>query len=276
MSYETKFAEYCKNGFAILRGAFDVVAVEQVLRETREVFQPVLGQYGIDAPDAGGTAFDDALEELFRRNMPAYLSAAKATQSALALHALGVCGQMIELVRSFGIAQPLIAVRPVVHIVSDALQVPGGYHRTPAHQDWRSVQGSLDALVVWLPLVPIDCQFGTLEVVPGSHLDGLYKTRSDPFGNVLDDAAFDEARFVPVEVGPGDAVVFSMFTVHRTGAEQRRGVRWAASFRYNNAASPDYAAHGYPSPFVYKSQDELLFDRFPTSEDVRAIFGKGT
>ena len=276
MSYETKFAEYCKNGFAILRGAFDGVVVEQVLRETREVFQPVLCQYGIDAPDADGTAFDGALEELFRRNMPAYLSAAKATQSALALHALGVCHEMIELVRSFGIAQPLIAVRPVVHIVSDALQVPGGYHRTPAHQDWRSVQGSLDALVVWLPLVPVDRQFGALEVVPGSHLDGLHKTRIDPFGNVLDDTTIEEARFVPVEVVPGDAVVFSMFTVHRTGAKQRRGVRWAASFRYNNAASPEYAAKGYPSPFVYKSQDEILFDRSPASEDVRAIFAKRT
>ena len=51
MSYETKFAEYCKNGFAILRGAFDVVVVEQVLRETREVFQPVLGGVELGVED---------------------------------------------------------------------------------------------------------------------------------------------------------------------------------------------------------------------------------
>lgn len=274
MSYETEIEQYRTNGFAVLKGAFDGAVLEGVLRDIRDIFVPILRQHGIEVPEADDAAFDGALEALFLQDMQAYLSAAKATQSSPALHALGAGGQMIALVRSFGLRQPLIAVRPVVHIVSDALRVPGGYHRTPAHQDWRSVQGSLDALVVWLPLVPVDREFGVLEVVPGSHLNGLFETRSDPFGNVLENAAIDEKRFVPVEVVPGDAVVFSMFTVHRTGAEQRAGIRWAASFRYNNAASPDFARHGYPNPFVYKSQDELLFDGYPSPEEVRDVFGK--
>jgi hypothetical protein len=45
--------------------------------------------------------------------------------------------------------------------------------------------------------------------------------------------------------------------------------------RYNNAAAPDFADHGYPNPFVYKSQDDLLFDEFPSPEAVRGIFKAG-
>lgn len=274
MSYKTEIAGYREAGYAVLKNAFDASLVDSIFCEVCDVFRPILEFHGISSSEPTGAKFDAALEELFRRDMTAYLSAAKATQSAPGLHSFGAGHMILELVRSFGLAQPLIAVRPVVHILSDSLRVDGGYHRTPPHQDWRSVQGSLDSLVVWLPLVAVDRRFGAIEVIPGSHLEGLLETRRDPFGNVVELSSVDNERFVPVEVEPGDAVVFSMFTVHRTGSEQRSGIRWAVSFRYNNAAAPDYAAHSYPNPFGYKSQDDLLIDGFPTPDDVRAVFSK--
>ncbi|MEE2688339.1 MAG: phytanoyl-CoA dioxygenase family protein [Pseudomonadota bacterium] len=274
MFYKTQVERYREMGFAVLKNAFEPTLVESVFNEVCDVFRPILKYHGIVSPEIIGDEFEDALAKLFCQDMSAYLSTAKAVQLTPGLHALGAHPTMINLVRSFGIAQPLIAVRPVVHILSDKLRVNQGYHRTPPHQDWRSVQGSLDSLVVWLPLVSINRGFGAMEVIPGSHLEGLLETRRDPFGNVIDASLIDGKRFVPVEVDPGDAIVFSMFTVHRTGTEQRSGIRWAASFRYNNAAAPDYVSHGYPDPFIYKSQDELLIDGFPTLEEVRATFLK--
>jgi len=272
--YKAEIAGYSETGFAVLRNAFDPSLVDSVFCEVCDVFRPILQCHDFESSVISGAKFDTALEELFCRDVSAYLSAAKATQAAPGLHALGSSRIMIELVRSFGLAQPLIAVRPVVHILSDSLRVRGGYHRTPPHQDWRSVQGSLDSLVVWLPLVSVGRGFGPIEVIPGSHLQGLLDTRPDPFGNVVDPSLIDDEHFVPVEAEPGDAVVFSMFTVHRTSKKQRSGIRWAASFRYNNADAPEYAAHGYPNPFVYKSQDHLMIDGFPTPGEVRAAFQK--
>ncbi|QTN30431.1 phytanoyl-CoA dioxygenase family protein [Rhodoferax sp. AJA081-3] len=38
------------------------------------------------------------------------------------------------------------------------------------HQDYWSVQGSLDGVVVWMPLVDVDKENFPLEVIPQSHL----------------------------------------------------------------------------------------------------------
>jgi len=275
VAFEKEVEAYRREGFAVLKDVIPRKRVDAVLSEIGDIFRPILRHHAIDGAEAKGQHFEAALVSLFSQYMPEYLAAAKATQSSPALHAMGASEPIIDIVRAFGIAQPLIAVRPVTHILSETLKVPGGYHRTPPHQDWRSVQGSLDAIVVWLPLVSVDRGFGALEVIPGSHLSGLLPTRRDPFGNVIDEVDIDLNGFIPVEVEPGDAVVFSMFTVHRTGAEQRAGIRWAISLRYNNAAAPDFADHGYPNPFVYKSQDDLLFDEFPSPEAVRGIFKAG-
>lgn len=275
MAFKKEVEAYRREGFAVLKDVIPQIRVDALRAEVEDIFRPILRKHAIDGAKAKGQRFEDALVSLFSQNLSEYLAAAKATQSSPALHALGASEPIIEIVRAFGIALPLIAVRPVTHILSESLKVPGGYHRTPPHQDWRSVQGSLDAIVVWLPLVSVDRGFGALEVIPGSHLGGLLPTRRDPFGNVIDEKNVDLNGFIPVEVEPGDAVVFSMFTVHRTGAEQRAGIRWAVSLRYNNAAAPDFADHGYPNPFVYKSQDDLLFDDFPSPEAVRGIFKAG-
>lgn len=263
---------YREDGFSVVKQVVGADVVAGLQDEIHDIFRPVLRRNGIDGADSRGPEFETALEMLFASDVAGYLAAAKATQLSPKLHALGAAGPVLSLVQSFGIEQPLIAVRPVVHILSDRLKVPGGYHRTPPHQDWRSVQGSLDALVVWLPLVPVDPDFGTLEVLPQSHLAGLRETQSDPFGNVVADGEFDSSAFVPLSADPGDAVVFSMFTVHRTGLTQRPGIRWAVSLRYNNAAAEDFVANNYPNPFVYRSQDELLRPEPPGAAALRAIF----
>jgi ectoine hydroxylase-related dioxygenase (phytanoyl-CoA dioxygenase family) len=272
VAFEKEAETYRQEGFAVLKEVIPRNRVNAMLAEFREIFRPILRRHDIEDAETDGERFEAALVSLFTKNTSEYLAAAKATQSSPALHALGASEPVIDIARTFGIVQPLIAVYPVTHILSESLKVPGGYHRTPPHQDWRSVQGSLDGIVIWLPLVSVDRGFGPLEIIPRSHLGGLLPTRRDPFGNVIDEMSIDPIRFVPVEAEPGDAVVFSMFTVHRTGVEQRPGIRWAVSLRYNNAAAPDFAAHGYPNPFVYKSQDNLLFEGFPSPAAVRSVF----
>ena len=46
----------------------------------------------------------------------------------------------------------------------------------PPHQDWRSIQGSLNNIVIWLPIVNIEKnEFNRIR--KKSHLNGLIKTK---------------------------------------------------------------------------------------------------
>lgn len=264
-----------RDGYFVARGLLNRAAVKAVLSDCRGVLRVQAERHGIAHASADGHEFDAVLPALFQASMESYLGAAKLTQYLPSLQRLGVDDAILELLRSLGIGRPVISTRPVVHIVADELKVPGGYHRTPPHQDWRSVQGSIDALVAWVPLVPTGPETNPLEVAPGSHRLGLLPSMPHPFGTTVAAGQIPDAAFVPLEAGPGDVVVFSMFLVHRTGLSKQPGVRWAASYRYNNLDEPSFIARNFPNPYIYRPKDELLVEGFPTAEDIRRVFGDG-
>ncbi len=263
---------YNRDGYVVARNLLAPSVVEGVLSECRDVLRLQAERHGIPGASEDGPAFDAALTGLFRKSIGSYLAAAKLTQYLPSLHRLGADEPVLGLLRTLGIERPVISTRPVVHIVSDDLKVPGGYHRTPPHQDWQSVQGSLDGVVVWLPLVPVEARNNGLEVVPGSHRLGLLSTEPHPFGTTVVDSRIAEDAYVPLGAEPGDAIAFSMFLVHRTGSATRPGVRWATSFRYNNLDEPSFIARDFPNPYIYRSRGELLVDGFPTVEEVSRVF----
>ena len=122
------------------------------------------------------------------------------------------------------------------------------YWKTPPHQDWRSMQGSLDSVVVWIALVDVDVGLGALEVVPGSHRRGLLADRLlDGFGQTHE---LVDADFTSIEMHKGDALFFSSFLVHRSGTNVREDIRWSAQFRYNNLAEAAFVERGYPHSFI--------------------------
>jgi ectoine hydroxylase-related dioxygenase (phytanoyl-CoA dioxygenase family) len=210
---------------------------------------------------------------LFRADMAAYLAAAKLAQHAVALHRLGTDPALRAALRDLGLELPVISTRPVMFLMADALKVPGGYHKTPPHQDWRSIQGSLDSVVVWVPFTEVGPGHYPLEVAPGSHRRGLLPSAEDAFGHRLADGIVDPAEFRPLSVERGDAVVFSTLLVHRTGEAGGPEARFAASFRFNNALEPSFVARNYPNPYVYRPDMTLIEPVAATPEAAARVFG---
>ena len=217
---------------------------------------------------------DEKLQCLFDADMERYLAAAKLAQYTPELHAIGSSQIIVDLVFGLGLASPVISTRPVVHIVGNGLAVPKGYQGTPSHQDWRSVQGSLDGLVLWLPLTRHSQAFWPLEVARFSHRLGLLEARPHEFGNIISDEKLGRFPFTQVVAHPGDVVAFSMFLAHRTGRSKGAGVRWAASFRYNNMLEPNFISRGFPNPYIYKSKFDLIDDHFPDVHVLNRFFDK--
>jgi phytanoyl-CoA hydroxylase len=207
------------------------------------------------------------------RDVEAYLAAARLAQHMVSLHRLGCDAALIEPVRALGLTAPVISTRPVIFFMADGLKIPGGYHKTPPHQDWRSIQGSLDGVVLWVPFSAVDKSNYPLEVLPGSHRLGLLPSIDDVFSNRIEKTALPAWDFEALEVERGDIVLFSTFLVHRTGEAGGDVARFAASFRFNNAAEPTFVERGYPNPYIYRPDMTLLTPNFPEPRDLERVFG---
>jgi ectoine hydroxylase-related dioxygenase (phytanoyl-CoA dioxygenase family) len=157
--------------------------------------------------------------------------------------------------------------------MADDLKIPNGYHKSPAHQDWRSIQGSLDNLVLWIPTTPVAATSNALEVVRGSHLLGLLPTAQHIMTPMVDDPRIKETDFEPLPVAPGDVIAFSSFLVHRTGECGDGLVRIALSTRFNNAFEPTYVQRGYATPYKYAYRLDLMVPGFPTEAQVQDAVG---
>ena len=266
-------AEFRRDGFVVIPGLASAQAMAPVVTGMAAVFGARARAIGMDAVDPIDQAgFSSLLTRMFAEDRAAYIAAAKQTQHLASVHQLGLSPAMMSVVTGLGLTLPALSTRPVIHYMADQLKIEGGYHKTPIHQDWRSVQGSLDGITIWLPLFDVAAHDYPLEVIPGSHRRGLLPSVDDAFGHRVADGLVDESEFRPVTLKAGDAVFFSGFLVHRTGAAGGASVRIALSYRYNNAAEPSFVTRNYPGPYIYRPDMTLLQEDFPMAEDLKKIF----
>ena len=260
-----------ENGFALLKGFFNGDEIEAIRLQAKAVFFAQMKQNKIvtTMPDTEA-AFDRAMFKLFESNLDTFINCGKQVQHLISLHRLSLDERIMQELQAIGLSFPNISTRPVLFFNSKYLAKKETYWRVFAHQDWRSMQGSLDSIVVWIPLIDIPKELGALEIVPKSHTVGLVAERVvDSFGVV---EGYDDTDFVGVEVEQGDALFFSSFLIHRSGTNVTDLIRWSCHFRYNNLDETTFIERGYPHNYIYKASDELITPMFPTPEQVRKIY----
>jgi hypothetical protein len=263
---------YRAHGYVLLKGLFPAEEIEAIHAEAKQVFARQIVQRGLSTTeDMPEPEFEDAMARLFQEDLPTFTNCGKQAQHLISLHRLSLDDRIVEKLRELGLSWPNVSTRPVLYFNSERLAKKEVYWRLDVHQDWRSMQGSLDSVIVWIPLIDIDVQLGALEVIPESHLWGLLDAdMEDGYGHVQSEV--DESQFIPVEVERGDALFFSSFLVHRSGTNVTDSIRWSCHFRYNNLAEPTFLERGYPHPYIYKPQEELITPGFPTRSDVGEVF----
>ena len=266
-------ARYRRDGFVVIPGLFGPPLRRQVLGDIVETFSLRAADLGLRltaSPDH--EVFSDLVAGLFARDIPAYVAAAKLTQHLASVHRMGLSPELMAVVEALGLALPSISTRPVIHYMADRLKIPGGYQKTPPHQDWRSVQGSLDGITVWTPLYDVGLDDYPLEIVPGSHVRGLLDSVPDMPNYRVPGELYSEADFRPLQLKAGDAVVFSAFLLHRTGEAGGERVRVSLSFRFNNVAEPHFVRRNYPNPYLYRPDPAIVTPGFPSPDDLAEVF----
>ncbi len=132
---------------------------------------------------------------------------------------------------------------------------PGNPEEFPWHQDnGYSFVVPQTYLTCWVPLTSATIENGCPWVLPGIHHHGTLKHKITPLGFQCVD---EPESPVAVEAEPGDVVVFSSLTPHRTGPNLSKQIRKAYILQYS---------HGYSEVITPKG------DRLVQDDDTRQFF----
>ncbi|MGD0960004.1 MAG: phytanoyl-CoA dioxygenase family protein [Methylomonas sp.] len=267
-----ELSAYKTNGFYIAKGLLDSKLVAQTLNSFNKTLTDQLTV--LSRPETVNDTFQ-GLKKLHQLDIDRYIKVVGALWRKEAVYRLLHHADITNfIIDTFGWQELFVPGGQVVHIMAHELKIPNGYFGLVPHQDFPSVQGSLDGVVVWLPLVSVDKDNFPLEVIPGSHRLGLGPmSRKGNSTWEVDSQWYDENQFMPVEVEVGDVVFMSMFTLHRSsinGADGR--YRIAVSTRFDNADEPTFIDRAYPSAYVRSVHREQYVEGFPTPELVARIF----
>jgi phytanoyl-CoA hydroxylase len=267
---------YKDNGYLLAKNFFRPQDVEPVLQEAKQIFIAQMLRHNIVGNSSPSEPeFERGMTALFETDLQSFTNCGKQAQHLISLHRLSLDERIIAVLRELGLEFPNISTRPLLYFNSPKLAKKEVYWRLSAHQDWRSMQGSLDAVVVWIPLTDIDRSLGALEVMPGSHKSGLLPSEmGDGFGHIKE--PLDLSAMVPIEVQMGDTLFFSAFLAHQSGTNITDSIRWSCHFRYNNLQEKTFIERGFPHPYIYRPQEELITERFPSKKQIEEIFEKAS
>ncbi|MEK8180235.1 phytanoyl-CoA dioxygenase family protein [Flavobacterium buctense] len=274
MNEEVNF--FNKNGYLVLEHFFPKQAIALVLKEAKSVFlrQFIEKKYIMPCAleDLDDAQFNNFLYRLFEEDLECLTNCGKQVQHLISLHTLSLDAKIVDLLQRMGLKSPIVSTRPVLYFNHPKLAKQKVFHTVDAHQDWRSMQGSLNAVVIWIPLVDINKALGALEILPQSHLDGL---RTDHIENGFGMVALtdeEKENLIAVELNAGDALLFSSFLIHQSGDNITDMPRWSCHFRYNDLEEETFIQRKFAHPYLYKPMEELITKDFPTINDLSKIY----
>jgi phytanoyl-CoA hydroxylase len=244
--------ELDQNGLAILPGFFDPIKIQELHESAKQIFQIQFDHFGIKGD------FLSMMQTLFQDHLDVFVSCGKMIQQGLVeLYQLGFHPNLVNLMKEIGLELPTMCTRPVLFFNHPSLAKSEHFYKTPLHQDWGSMLSSSDSVVIWLPLIDVDPEIGSVIFYPGSHKLGPLKNH---FGNGFAEVDFDRNLYPNIQpcLNVGDIVVFSTMLVHESGEIRNNKIRWSCHFRYTNMKDQNFVENGFPHPYIYKPSQELI------------------
>lgn len=261
------FNFYKKYGFLIVKNLFDKQIIENILNQAQNIYKTQMFNLKIiDTLEINNQIFEEQIKILFENHFNIFLNCGKQCQHIIDLWKLSIDNKILDIVKFLGVKTPIVSTRPVLFSKNDI------NHTIPAHQDWASMQGSINSIVCWTPLIDINQNLGAIALVPKSHREGLLSYEKQNSFGLVD--KFKDDDFLSFDVKQGDALFFSSFLVHKSGNNITKNIRWSCHFRYNDLDERTFQENGYPHAYIYKPVDELLIKDFDTLEETKNYFEK--
>ena len=253
-------SKFNNDGFLIAKDLIDKNEIKAVTLNIKKTFDHVLESVG----SSPGVDLKESMQRLFDVSIEKYLAVTSSLwRKQVVSDFLNFPSIRNYLFDNFGWRDIYLPGGQVAHVMGDKLKIPGGYYGISVHQDWPSVGGSRDGLVIWIPLMDVDQNNYPLEVIAGSHKYGMYPLKGDEHSPwEIDPKSYAVNEFEAVKVQEGDVIFMSYFTVHRTGLSSKGdgSFRIALSTRYDNADEESFIQRGYPTAYT-RSVNRILDDK---------------
>ena len=175
---------------------------------------------------------DPALR-LGRWDDPRWIEFLREVLSSDAYRALATAAELLAALRHVVGDAPALHVGDVCRLVS-----PGAIElTTPPHQDAAYITGADTMWTAWFGLGPCPRELGPLAVWRGSHHAGLRPHAPiTPGGSVIGTDVPDDVVWDAADLGDGDVILFSAFTIHRALPNVTADrLRVSVDYRYTRA-----------------------------------------
>ena len=238
-----KQKEFLVNGYLLLKNVTEMLPLIGVMQdEVRALGKCFIANYDDETSAEQIAALPSNLRTSFYRALRYLPSVTQLACSPL----------LLDLSRQLNLAQPA-----VMHSYNLRMDMPNDpqfmFHW---HQDITYLLGSKNSVTYWVPLTPVNEYRGSIELINGSHRQGIapfhYTGEGFPPLNksmgpqdiCLDAEPTDDAKLI--EAGPGDIVVFSQFLLHRSTPNHSKQVRWVSQVRHSDLGEADFQEAGFP------------------------------
>lgn len=265
---------YKDNGYVILKSVLSEVEIRNIQSDIHTIIKQQLSTLDITY-----TAYTDNIsiftdmKKLYSANLDKYLASLKLCAKTVSIFQALINAKILHFIGSIGIALPAFQTQPVFHIMAESLKIENGYFGVGSHQDWPALQSGIDTVTTWVPLVPVKENTYTLEIIPKSHLLGFCKSNQTQHIHEIQPEEYKNLDFIKVQMDPGDVLVFSVFTIHRSEiCINQDAFRMAYSMRYENASNLNFINRNYPFAQKRIVDRNLSPEDIPDNDEIRSVF----
>lgn len=129
------------------------------------------------------------------------------------------------------------------------------------HQEYPAQLRSMDGLVFWSPLVPMNNELGPVRFCPGSHSEGpLPVCEADPdkagrsgayaLKIYNEESIINKYNNISPLTNPRDLVIIDFLLLHASGYNRGNRSRWSMQFRYFNFAEKNGRAYAWKGSYA--------------------------
>lgn len=265
---------FIDDGYSIEKNIIPKEDIFKLIQEIHQIFLLRFKKINFKFElNTDGLIHDQFFFDFFSNHNDDYISCMRQIQNLPKIFEIGTSKILFKKIKDLGITFPAFSTPPLIMLNHKKLSKSEGYWKTPIHQDWRSIQGSLNSIVVWIPLVDISTELGPVEIIPKSHKNGLLPSDTDDWYAHVKNEYVNQEDFIPVKISRSDAMLFSSFLVHRSGINSSNKIRYSLQFRFNDISESSYIQRCYPNPYnSVRPQKDLITPNFPKKSDIKKIF----